>query len=430
MRRQIKSLIAITAVTAVGLGIAGCSSPDSGGTADSGTVKLWVRDSQSRFIQQMVDTFNETHDTQVEVTLIPGPEYVQKFGTAVAGGDAPDIASIDLVYVPYFASVGALTDISDKWNTLPYKDDMSPAHVTQGAYDGGVYSIPFIADVSVMYYNKDLLKAAGLDADKPPATMAEVEATAKATTSTTDGTYGFMFAGPCGGCNIFSMTPFIWASGGDVLSTDGTEAKLDSQEVTDTLTMYRNMWEAGAMPALAQSSTAALAGDSFKQGKVALMNWSTFFLGALEDKASGVTFDWDVAPIPGAKAGQIGSFAGGDNLTIPSSAKNPTGAWEFLEWATGDEGQAFLAEKSVLPTRLDLIDSLYVSRDPRYQVFADALAIGRVPYSVIENQLFNDSNGVWSTMIQEAVFGPGSIEDAQATAQQEAQAMLDVAHGK
>jgi len=427
MRRHTKALIAITAVTAAALGLVGCSSSGGSEGGDAGTVELWVRDSQQRFMQQLADAFNESHDTQVKVTLVPAADYVQKFGTAAAGGGAPDVASIDLVYVPYFASVGALADISEQWNALPYKDDMSPGHVAQGVYEDGVYSVPFTADVSAMFYNKDLFAAAGLDPEAPPSTMAEVQAAAE--TATGDGNYGFVFSGACGGCNIFSMTPYIWASGGDVLSADGTKALLDTQEVTDTLTQYRELWQAGTMPELVQSDSGANAGEAFKQGKVAMMNWGTFFIGALEDEADGAKFEWGVAPIPGAEAGQIGSFAGGDNLTIPSGSKNPEGAWEFLEWATGDDAQAIIAENGVMPTRLDLLDSLYISKDPRYQVFADALAVGKVPYSTVENELFNDSNGVWSTMIQEAVFGSGSVEDAQAKAQHDAQALLDEANG-
>ena len=45
---------------------------------------------------------------------------MQKFGTAAASGTGPDIASIDLVYAPYFASEGALDDITDlSWTRCP-----------------------------------------------------------------------------------------------------------------------------------------------------------------------------------------------------------------------------------------------------------------------------------------------------------------------
>jgi hypothetical protein len=72
------------------------------------------------------------------------------------------------------------------------------------------------------------------------------------------------------------------------------------------------------------------------------------------------------------------------------------------------------AEAGVMPTRMDLLDRIYTPRDPRYQVFADALAVGRCLYSVVENELFNDSNGIWATMISESVFGGADIGRSQA----------------
>jgi multiple sugar transport system substrate-binding protein len=78
----------------------------------------------------------------------------------------------------------------------------------------------------------------------------------------------------------------------------------------------------------------------------------------------------------------------------------------------------------VLPIRLDLHDTIYIPEDPRRQIFADALAVGQVPYSPVENELFNDNNGIWATMISRAVFD-GDIEGAQSDAQRAAQATLD-----
>ena len=60
----------------------------------------------------LADAYNKTHKAQVKVSIIPSAQFVQKFGTAAASGNAPDVASIDLVFLPYFASQGALEDIS------------------------------------------------------------------------------------------------------------------------------------------------------------------------------------------------------------------------------------------------------------------------------------------------------------------------------
>lgn len=426
MRRRTTSLVAVAALAASAVALSGCSGGGSGSGNGSGTVSVWVRDSQSGFINKLADEFNKEHkDTKVKVTIIPSADFVQKFGTAAAGGNAPDVASMDLVYAPYFASAGALTDISDKVKDLKWKNDMSPAHVSQGKYKGKTYALPFTGDVSVMYYNKDLFKQAGLDPEKPPTTMAEVQADAEKITALGNGTYGFAFSGACGGCNIFSMGPYVWAQGGNVLSEDGKKAQFDSPEVTSTLTMYRDLWNKGAMPQLVKSDGGSNAGDAFKQGKVGIFNWGDFYLTSLTDPSAGAKFDWGVALIPGSEAGKNASFAGGDDIAIPSGAKNPEGAWQFLKWVTDEKAQSIMADNGIMPIRLDLADKIYTDKDPRNKVFAEALAKGHVPYSVVENELINDSNGVWSTLIQEAVFGSGSVKDAQAKAQKDGQAILD-----
>ena len=77
-----------------------------------GTITLWARDTQKAFMGPLADAYNKSHKAQVKVSIIPSAQFVQKFGTAASSGNAPDVASIDLVFLPYFASQGALADIS------------------------------------------------------------------------------------------------------------------------------------------------------------------------------------------------------------------------------------------------------------------------------------------------------------------------------
>jgi multiple sugar transport system substrate-binding protein len=143
-------------------------------------------------------------------------------------------------------------------------------------------------------------------------------------------------------------------------------------------------------------------------------------MGAL---VAGGKVDFGVTPLPGEDGGSA-SFGGGDTLTILEGSRNVDAAWEFVEWATGEEAQTILAEQSVVPIRTDLLDEVYVPQDPRYSVFADALRVGHVPFSPVENELFNDNNGVWVNLISQSVFG-GGIPEAQREAQAEAQRILD-----
>ncbi len=80
----------------------------------TGTATLWVRDSAKGFINLLAEQYNKTHDGKVKVTIVPSANFVQKFGTAAASGSGPDIASIDLVYLPYFASKGVLDDLTPR----------------------------------------------------------------------------------------------------------------------------------------------------------------------------------------------------------------------------------------------------------------------------------------------------------------------------
>ncbi|RMI09306.1 ABC transporter substrate-binding protein [Cellulomonas triticagri] len=411
-------------VAVVGLATSACATLGLGGRGgDENTVTLWVRDYQKSIMGTLAAEFNATHETQVEVTLVPATSFVQKLGTAVAAYQGPDIASLDLVFAPYFASQGVLADVTDEVEALPYADDLSPAHVSQVTYEDRIYGVPFTGDVSVMFYNKTLFAEAGLDPEAPPTTWAEVQAAAEAVAGSGEDRSGFVFSGACGGCNIFSLTPLVWASGGDVLNADGTEALLDSEEVGGALGLYRDMYQAGTMPELVRTDNGPNAATAFQSGTVGIRFDGTSFMSTL---VSDGAVDFGVAPIPGQDGGSA-SFAGGDVLSVMTGAANPEGAWEFLEWATDRDAQQVLADNAILPIRMDLLDEIYVPRDPRFQVFADALGVGYTPYSVVENELFNDNNGVWAGLIQDAVFGQGDIADAQRAAQEDAQAILDKA---
>ena len=116
---------------------------------------------------------------------------------------------------------GQLTELTELVNALPYSEELSPSHVRLGTgNDGDTYALPFKAEGSVLLYNKDLFREAGLDPDAPPTTWEEIYEAAEAITALGDDTYGYYFSGACAGCNAFTFMPLIWASEGDILSED------------------------------------------------------------------------------------------------------------------------------------------------------------------------------------------------------------------
>ena len=218
----------------------------------------------STFMPKLVDAFNKSHKDQVELQIVPVNELVQKYAIAAAGGSAPDALSLDLIYTPSFAASGQLDDLTDFAKSLPYFSSLSKAHLSVGTYEDKIYGMPFSADGSVLIWNKDLFKKAGLDPEKGPTNWAEIRADAEKVNALGKDTYGFYFSGNCGGCNIFTFTPLVWASGGDIFADGGKKATLDTPQMHDAVAFYQGMVKDGLVPAGAQTDTGCQLLRSFR----------------------------------------------------------------------------------------------------------------------------------------------------------------------
>jgi len=396
------------------LGIGAMTAIGTAWPQSASEISFWVRASDRAFVEPMVKAWNEKHDAKVALTVIPNDDFVTKFGTAVAGGAAPDVVAIDLIFVPAFAKAGQLADISAEAKALPFAKVLSPSHVRLAMYGDKQFAVPFSAESSFLLYNKALFKKAGLNPDEPPKTMADIEAAAKKITALGGGVKGFYFSGACGGCNIFTMTPYVWASGGDVLSADGAQETLDSPALRNTLAMYRRMWDARLMPGGVKTDNGSNFINPFFTGKIGMIGTGAFAIGLL--KRDHPEIEFGVTPLPGDKGGNA-SFAGGDSIAIPATSKHKKEAWEFIQWSLSEAVQVEqFAKGGSIPVRSDFTDNKYFREDPRFVVAAEAMQSGKTPYSVHFNQLFNDPNGPWLAMIQEAIFGKGvdqAIKDGQ-----------------
>ncbi len=350
---------------------------------------------------------------------------MQKYAVAAAGGTAPDALSLDLIYTPSFAASGQLQDITDLAKSLPYFDQLSKAHLSVGTYQDRIYGLPFSADSSVLVWNKKLFREAGLDPDKGPTTWAEIRADAEKVDALGNGVDGFYFSGNCGGCNIFTFTPLIWASGGDIFNADGTEATIDTPQMRDAVAFYQGMVKDGLVPAGSQTDTGSNFFAAFATGKIGISPSGAFAIGALNeqfpDLEYGVTF------LPG-KEGGSSSFAGGDNFVVSSGTDKMEAIKAFLDYAYSLEGQTLLARNGSLPVRADVAKEALAGLDERYLIAAEAMANGKTPYSVVFNDLINSANGPWISMLNKAFFGDeASIGPAVEEGQAAMQSIIDTA---
>lgn len=383
--------------------------------ASAAELSMWVRASGANAAQHLVDLWNTKHDDKITLTVIPDDQMVTKLATGVAAGDVPDIISFDLIYMPDFMKAGFLEDLTDFLNADPNQAKVAQAYKDLASFEGKLYGTGFTPDVSVLMWNKDLFKKAGLDPEKGPTTLAEVHEDAKKIRALGGDIYGFWFSGACPGCNIFTMSPLMVASGAKILPKTADDEPLQGPGVEEVLQVYRDMWSEGLIPESAQADNGQNFVGNFKTGKIGIQGAGGFLISDLKrdvpDMNFGVTF------LPGLKEGQKSSFVGGDVVAVPKGSKNLEIAKQFIAWQLSDEGQLEgLAKNNILPSRADLSKNQYFT-DPRVVTTAEAIGLGYVPWVFHFNDMVNSNSSPWIQVIQTAVFD-GDVKGAVATAKE------------
>src|SRR5918995_5793552 len=197
---------------------AGVTASDVSASGGGGDLEMWERSGgNAPMVDALVAAWNEANpDRQINLTYIPHAEMVPKLAQAIASGEVPDLMGLDLIYGPQFAEAGQLEDITDLIGDDPLLATIPEGHRTVATWDDRLYGVPLYADVSVLFWNKALFEAAGLDPEVPPTNLTELHDMAAAINDPANGVYGYYLPGNCAGCNIFTFAPMIWASRGTI----------------------------------------------------------------------------------------------------------------------------------------------------------------------------------------------------------------------
>lgn len=263
--------------------LAACGGSGNGGTAtaegipakgtDDGTeITLWTRSPLERQAKNVVEAYNKSHKNQVKLEIIPNDDMEGKVGGASQTDSLPDILAGDVVRIPYWASEGIFTDITKQIDGLDNKADLQQGHIEAGTVDGAEYTLPFITDVSVMVWNKNLYKEAGLDPEQGPKSIDQfVEQAKKVAALNKDGVAGSYLAGQSGGALVFDLFPSVWADGESVMNKDGSEATLDNDSMKGVLDAYKELANTtNGLGAGSKEETGATWTAPFANGRLAL----------------------------------------------------------------------------------------------------------------------------------------------------------------
>lgn len=406
--------------------LAACGGSGNGGTAtaegipakgtDDGTeITLWTRSPLERQAKNVVEAYNKSHKNQVKLEIIPNDDMEGKVGGASQTDSLPDILAGDVVRIPYWASEGIFTDITKQIDGLDNKADLQQGHIEAGTVDGAEYTLPFITDVSVMVWNKNLYKEAGLDPEQGPKSIDQfVEQAKKVAALNKDGVAGSYLAGQSGGALVFDLFPSVWADGESVMNKDGSEATLDNDSMKGVLDAYKELANTtNGLGAGSKEETGATWTAPFANGKIGVMPYPNTSTTALFDAEKDGGFEVGVAPIPGTKEGKTSTFLGGDAMGISKDSKHVAQAWNFLYWLMQSDAQKeVFADQGDTASNIQTLKTAYEDADPRIQTINSVIidGNGQTPKSPAFNEAFNAAGSPWQLLVQNAVWGSGDLK--------------------
>ena len=340
------------------------------------TFMAWGSPEELKVWQTIADEFNETNpDINVTVDVSDWEAYFNKLQTLFAGGTPPDVFAMDAPLYPDWQSRGVLKNLQPYLDAEPeVLDGFYPVTLQAYETEEGYFGLPRDFQTVVLYYNKDMFDAAGVEYPTDDWTLTDLREAALALTEDTDGDgttdqWGFW-------ADMYDMELFwggaIWGSGGQVISDDYTETLLAEDPARDVWTMISEMmFEDGSMPDTGEAEQYGY--DIFLAERAAMTTIGHWVVP--EYTAQGINFDVAAFPAgPEARATSVNSAG----FVIAEASPNADAAWEFVKYAVGPSGQTRLAELGfAVPVLQSVAESpVFLEQagaDINQQVYLDAL---------------------------------------------------------
>ncbi|KUO07011.1 sugar ABC transporter substrate-binding protein [Streptomyces sp. DSM 15324] len=297
---------AVLTVVAVTTGATACSSA-AGGTsaksADGKTYTIW--DPYPQFTKgsawaKLLDGCGTEAGVKIKRTPFDTSDLTNKALLAAQQGNSADILIVDNPVVSTLAEAGVLTSADDnKVDT----SKVSPNLLAAGQSGGKTYGTPIGANTLALYYNKEVLKAAGVDIASVKDWKSLTAALAKVKAA---GKKGITFSAIGTEEGSFQFLPWFWGSGARLTA-------LDSDQATSALSLWKGWLDKGYAPNSVINNTQTTSWQEFAGGDYAFSENGTWQL-ANADKAG---FDYGVIPVPASTGGAAQAPTGGEFVTMP-----------------------------------------------------------------------------------------------------------------
>jgi len=357
------------------------------------TISFWHAynaDVEAKFLEEtLIPAFeSENPDIKVQSVLVPYDQFRRKLLIALSGGTAPDLARVDILWVPELADQGALANMEELWSDF---DQFLPGPLSTNLYNGSYYGLPLDTNTRVLVYNMDMFEDAGIAG--PPATMADLRTACEKIKELGEEKYCFAD----GGTYAWAVNPWMWSFGGSVTDPDitTTDGYFNSPETVEAYQFLKDSVDNGYLhPGILGGGVDSWGG--FGQDQIAMIlegPWfPAMFEGQFPDKEYGM------ALLPAGDGGSI-SVVGGEDVVLFQQSQNKDAAVKFLEYLLSEDVQIQLASTGQMPVLKSAVDSDFVKEHAFFGIFLEQLetAKARTPHpnwSRIEEIMTNTGTAI------------------------------------
>ncbi|WP_022885324.1 sugar ABC transporter substrate-binding protein [Glaciibacter superstes] len=407
----------IVAVTALAVGaLSGCSGTgDPTSTDAAGATYTWwdpypQHEEGSDWVNR-VQACRTDAGVTIERTAYDTTSLTNQALLAAQEGTSPDLILLDNPAVSTLAETGMLTTTEELGLDT---SGMDANLLAAGELDGDDYGVPIGANTLALYYNADILSAAGVD---PASITSWASLTDALATVTAAGNKGITFAGINTEEGSFQFLPWFWGAGADL-------TELDSPEAVEALTLWTDWVNDGYAPQSVIGNSQNSSWEEFITGEFAFAENGTWQVNSAADQS----FTTGVIELPAVDSGVAPAPTGGEFITAP--VQEDTARYEttkkIVDCMTTPEGFVETANTFAyyIPPTSEGQDQL-LEEHPELDTWVPAVNAAKERTS--DNMGTNYpliSEHLW-TAVQSALSGASSPQDALNAAQQAAATATD-----
>ena len=304
-------------------------------SAENHELTFWTIGREGEAIIKLLPDFERTHpDIHVNVQQLPMTAAHQKLLTAFAGGSTPDMTQLGNTWLPEMAALDALEPLQERvdHSTVIKPDDYFASIWATNVIDGKLYGVPWYVDTRLLFYRKDLLKAAGFNA--PPRDWAEWRRMLAALSDPQQHSYGILLP-----TNEYEQLMSLALQEPDPLLRDGDRyGNFESAGFKRALTFYVDTFRLHQAPAITNVEVGN-PWSEFGRGVYAFYLSGPWNIGEFRKRLPATQQDdWSTAPLPGPDDAGIGA-AGGSSLVIFRTSKHQAAAWQLIEYLSQPQVQ-------------------------------------------------------------------------------------------